>query len=437
MTTASEQTIQLIEEIVNEVPVGTNLGLTHLMWAMMSGAFLKSRGAIFTALLAIGLTTEPIRRSWSALRYGVWNIDELILKWGGIVARKEEWRANSYEGYYPIAGDLIIFWRPHLSGWVGKFYCGMTGRTEKGVGFGVIVAVGEIQGHRIPILRKIIRAKDGEMDDKHLKERTLEYASKYLKINEVFIHDAGVTVKNAQEASISLFVVRMPRNCTARRNTLPSRKNRGRPAEYGRYVRPLSRKYKNKKISASKPDFKASFEHEGRTIYVKGWNSLVRSDQKVADTKETFSILVFEDPAYNKPLVLGYNFEAQPETIFSLYLDRWPVEQIALAAKQMIGMGRQFVFATMSVQRLPELIMLAGNMLTNLAAILPPLSTGFWDRNPKNTPGRLRRVLSREGFPKDHVFNGRVREKRSATDHLPKGVEGHRRVKKAKKVVLT
>ena len=121
MSTASEQTIQLLEEVVNEVPVGTNLGLIHLMWAMMSGAFLKSRGAIFSALLIIGLTTDQIRRSWSAFRYGVWSIDELIVRWDGIVLREGHWKARSYEGYYPIAGDLIIFWRPRLKGWLGKF----------------------------------------------------------------------------------------------------------------------------------------------------------------------------------------------------------------------------------------------------------------------------------------------------------------------------
>ncbi|MCP4360167.1 MAG: hypothetical protein GY796_19340 [Chloroflexi bacterium] len=437
MSTASEQTIQLLEEVVNEVPVGTNLGLIYLMWAMMSGAFLKSRGAIFTALLALSLTDQQIRRSWSALRYGVWNIDELIAKWNGLVVREGKWKTHSYEGYTPIAGDLIIFWRPRLLDWAGKFYCGLTGRTEKGVGYGVLVEVGEINGHRIPLLKKIIRAKDGEMDDKHLKERVLSYVSQHLGGNEVFVHDAGITIKDVQEAGVPLFTIRLACNCTARRSELPPRKKTGRPPEYGRIVRPVSRKRKGKKIPASKPDFKTSFERDGRTIHVKGWNNLVRTDQKVADTEESYSILVFDDPLYKKPLVLGYNFEAKPETVFLLYLDRWPVEQIALAAKQMMGMGRQFVFSTISVQRLPELSMLAGNILTYLAAVLPPLSTGFWDRKPKRTPGRLRRALSQESFPKEYVFIERIREKRSATDHLPKGIEGHRRVKKAKKVILT
>jgi hypothetical protein len=42
--TASERTVQLLAEIVKPVPIGTNLALLQLMWAMASGAFLQSRG---------------------------------------------------------------------------------------------------------------------------------------------------------------------------------------------------------------------------------------------------------------------------------------------------------------------------------------------------------------------------------------------------------
>jgi len=437
MSTASEQTIQLLEEVVNELPVGTNLGLLHLMWAMMSGAFLKSRGAIFTALLITGLATDQIRRSWVALRYGVWNIDELILQWRSIVLREEHWKPHSHEGYYPVAADLVIFWRPCLQNWLGKFYCGITGRAEKGVGFGVLVEVGQIGEQRIPLLKKILRAKKGEMTDKELKQRMLEYAAGSLGEKDVLVHDAGASIADMQAAKVARFTIRMAKNCTARRNQLPPRQKNGRPPEYGKIVRPLSRKYKKKTILGTKPDFKTNFDQEGRIIEVEGWHNLVRSDQKVAEASGTFSILVFRDPLYRDPLVLAYNFTAKPETIFRLYLDRWPVEQVPLAAKQMMGLGRQFVFSPLSCQRLPELSLLAGNILTYLAAILPPFATGFWDRRPKKTPGRLRRTLNRAGFPKEYAFNERIREKQSITAHLPKGIEAHRRVKTAKQVVLT
>jgi hypothetical protein len=170
-----------------------------------------------------------------------------------------------------------------------------------------------------------------------------------------------------------------------------------------------------------------SFEFEGLTIRVKGWYNLVRPDQKVAADNETFTIWVFLDSLYRDPLVLGTNLAAQPKTIFCLYLDRWPVEQIPLVAKQLLGLERQFVFALASRHRLPELALLAANILTYVAAVLPPLPTGFWDRQPKRTPGRLRRVLAQTGFPEDYPLDGRIRKKQSVTRHLPKGVatRGH------------
>jgi len=104
----------------------------------------------------------------------------------------------------------------------------------------------------------------------------------------------------------------------------------------------------------------------------------------------------------------------------------------------MVGAVRQFVSAEESCYRLPELSLLAGSIQTFLAATLPPIPTGFsrrtpgqvWDRNPKGTPGRLRRWLGRTTFSDlPPLSNGRIRKKSSVTDHLPKGIHAHRRSK--------
>ena len=73
--------------------------------------------------------------------------------------------------------------------------------------------------------------------------------------------------------------------------------------------------------------------------------------------------------------------------------------------------------------------LLAGAIVTYLAATLPAVPTGFWDRNPKPTPGRLRRLLARVNFPKLYPLPERLRKKDSVCDHLPKGILGHRRTK--------
>jgi hypothetical protein len=75
---------------------------------------------------------------------------------------------------------------------------------------------------------------------------------------------------------------------------------------------------------------------------------------------------------------------------------------------------------------LPELALLTGSILSFLAATLP---TGFWDRDPKRTPGRLRRLLQGQRFPQSYPLPERLRKKASVKDHLPKGILGHRRKK--------
>ena len=109
--------------------------------------------------------------------------------------------------------------------------------------------------------------------------------------------------------------------------------------------------------------------------------------------------------------MLGTNLTASPATIFQLYLDRWPVEEVPLVCKQLLGLQRQFVFADLARFRLPELGLIAANILAHLAAELPAQPTGFWDRQPRRTPGRLRRVLGQAGFPNAYPLAGRIREK--------------------------
>ncbi|MBV7338067.1 hypothetical protein KFU94_59550 [Chloroflexi bacterium TSY] len=143
----------------------------------------------------------------------------------------------------------------------------------------------------------------------------------------------------------------------------------------------------------------------------------------------TYSIYVIQDPAYNTPLVLATVMTLQPETIYLVYLERWPVEHPPLASKQMIGLHRQFVHADEACFRLPELGLLAGNLLSHLAASLPPIPTGYWDRASIHS-GRLRRVLS-VLFSNSDQLDPDFRKKASVSHHLPKGVLAHRRLNAA------
>ena len=51
--------------------------------------------------------------------------------------------------------------------------------------------------------------------------------------DEVNVLDAGFKISELHEASLNRYVVRMPSNCTARRNELPEYKGRGAHPKFG------------------------------------------------------------------------------------------------------------------------------------------------------------------------------------------------------------
>jgi hypothetical protein len=429
MLIAIEHTIQALQAIVQDLPVGTNFALLQLMWVMLQGRLLVSRGGIFPALVAGSFSWSVARRCWAAMRYGAWESQDLIEAWSAYVARQGKWQEHEHDGYRGVAVDLTAFWRPRLQGWLGKHFHSVAGRALPAVSVGVVVRIGQMGLQRVPLLKNLVRIDWAKPDEADLVSRLLRQVGQELGPDEVALFDAGFKVSALQAAEIARCVVRLASNVTARRNYPAAYKGRGRRPVYGPVVRPLARTYKGRAIAATSPDFTTDFEYEGRRITVKGWYELILPGVIPAANNPTFHLYVFEDPLYDTPLLLASTLRLQPATSFALYQDRWPVEQVPLAAKHMLGAHRQFVFAPQSCQRWPELVLIVGGILTYLAAALPPIPTGFWDKQPKATPGRLRRLLARADFPKDYPFLRQLRKKQVVNDHLPKGIAAHRRVK--------
>lgn len=429
MLIAIEHTIQALQAVVQGLPVGTNFALLQLMWVMLQGQLLVSRGGIFPALIGGGLSWPVARRCWAAMRYGAWESSDLIEAWCAYVEVEGEWQEHEHDGCRGVAVDLTAFWRPRLKGWMGKHFHSVAGRALPAVSFGVAVRVGQMGLQRVPLLKSLVCVEPENPDEANLVSRLLCEVGQQLAPDEVALFDAGFKLAALQAADIERAVVRLAVNVTARRNYAAPYKGQGRRPVYGPIVRPLARTYKGRTIAATEPDFTDEFEYEGRTIKVKGWYDLILPGVVPAADNDTFDVYVFEDPLYNAPLVLATTLRLQPLTSFALYQDRWPVEQVPLTAKQMLGAHRQFVFAPASCQRWPALALIVGGILTYLAAALPAVPTGFWDKQPKATPGRLRRLLARSDFPKDYPFLPQLRKKRVVNDHLPKGVAAHRRTK--------
>ena len=291
----------------------------------------------------------------------------------------------------------------------------------------VVAAVGSVGKVRVPLGRLLRRADPSDRSAAALQRRALTPAGATWHADEVLVVDAGFGVAARLTGGVPRFVARVARHCTARRNVLPAYTGRGRRPGYGERGRPLPRIHTGRTIAASPPDATTHGVVAGRTIQAQVWETLVLSTAPPG--APAFRCAVLHAPRYQEPWVVTTTLPVSASARWCLYRDRWPVEQLPLAAKQRLGAHRAFVFGEESRHRLPELALLAGNVLASAAATAAAVATGFWDRCCRPTCGRLRRVLWRVDFSKCPLPEGPLRKKASVTEHLPKGVQGHRRRK--------
>src|SRR5207247_141545 len=220
----------MLSSVLRPVPLGTNLGLFHLLWTLLSGRLLASRGAIIPALADPGLAAPA----------------------------------------------------------------------EAG-----------------------------------LQQRLVQEAAARLAPAEVLVVDGGFPLSLLLSVGVARFVVRLPKNFTARRATLPPYRGCGRPPEYGEIVRPLARHYKERRLPATPPDREEPFLVDDYLVRVQYWDQLVLAEAKPG--APTFACLVIHDPRYSEPLLLATPLSASGAVIYALYGDRWPIEQWPLVGKHLLG----------------------------------------------------------------------------------------------------
>ena len=415
--------------LVRGVPVGTNLGLVLLLWMLVTGRLLGSRGAVVPALSALGLPPVVVRRSWAALGQGVWTVDQLLANWQGWVVEEGVWQPHRIGGYAPVAGDTTGFWRPHLQGCPTQHYSAAAGKALPAIPLGIVARVGSAHGQRLGVPLALVRAPAGEPSPRAHDRALVRAAVTVLTAADAFVVDRAFGVALLQAEAVPAWAARVPKHFTARRATPPPYRGRGRPPTRGELVRPLARRRQGKVLAATPPDAVTTWEEAGRLLRAEQWTDLVLPD--AAPGAPRFQVVAVHDPRYRTPLLVATSLPLTPREVREVYRDRWPVEQLPLAAKQLLGAARQFVSAPETCQRLPELALLAGAVLSYLAATQAAVPTGFWDRCPRRTPGRLRRLLADAPFPWNYPWPTHLRAKAAVTAHLPKGWFGQRRPKAA------
>ena len=292
MTATRDKMIQAIEYVVKPLSVGTNLALFHLIWAMVSGSFLQSRGSVHTALKMSGRSDEETKRSGAALRAGQWEIKELIDRWREWVLHGGAWTRREHDGWYAVSCDGVVFPRLKLKGWIDKLYRGTFGRAVKAVGIGVIVEVGDCHGARTPLLRTLVRGRNADGCEKTLKQDLLKAGGQILGERGVLIHDAGANIEDMRKGKVERYVLRLDKNCVARRSVFNQDAHGNK--KYGTLIRPLARERQGKKIPSTN-DWceETTFQYQDQTIKVQCWRQVVTKKDRVEDGNEPYNLWVF------------------------------------------------------------------------------------------------------------------------------------------------
>jgi hypothetical protein len=82
------QTASFLCQLCSVLPIGTNLGIVHLLWAILTGRLLTSRGGLFPALADAGFSEKQVRQAGAALREGAFCIQRLLEQQNSLIKRQ-------------------------------------------------------------------------------------------------------------------------------------------------------------------------------------------------------------------------------------------------------------------------------------------------------------------------------------------------------------
>ena len=271
-----------------------------------------------------------------------------------------------------------------------------------------------------------------------LKTLMCRFRGKKLTETELALFDAGFSLIDAVRHGVSNCVVRLAKNCTFGKTEgkVPPRTSKKGPApsrHQAEVMRPLARTHGDNELPASEPSqTQTIIDESGVEIKVAIWSRvyfLERHLDRVEDPalkrklrKMPLQVVAIHHPDFKNPLLLGTPvLQLTAESLQAIYPERWPIEGIPQTGKYLLsgGGGRHYVYHQTAITRLPALTMIFGSLFKYLAAISPPIRSGFWDRIAKPTYGRLMKHLKKVGLP----LSSQLFKKDSATAHLPSGYE--------------
>jgi hypothetical protein len=308
--------LTLLCALVRALPIGTNLGLLHLLWMLVSGQLLAARGAVFPGLSACGLSERAIRRAWAALGQGDWTSGQLLARWAATVGGEGRWQAHAHGGYHPVGVDVTGFWRPRLRNCPTTHYHGEAGKALPAIPVGLIARVGSAGGQRLALPLAFVRADVADPSPAAHARLLVGEAVRQCATDDALVLDAGFSLALLQTAGASRYVVRLAKNATFRQAAPPSYGGRGRPPTRGAVVRPLPRAYQGRPIPATPPDRRETWTEGDPLLRAEVWADLVLPEAEA--NAATFAVVALYDPRHREPLLLASPLPVTPQVLRAL-----------------------------------------------------------------------------------------------------------------------
>jgi len=449
-TRINYQVQEAIEQMVSTLPKGTDLGLCDVVSAMFSGYFVESGGGIMPAVeqyLSRFISDEQekaarSRRASKAITYGQYNLDELVEEAKEWITADTQWSPTVIQGYELKPVDMTSYKRSSVKALKSKTYDSSAGKAVRGVPFGLMGTTGKVGEQRMAVIELLVCGDTTQNVPSAEMERMYKQVAKKLTTNCIALFDAGVSLIDALIHGIDNCILRLAKNCTFGKTPgkIPPRTASKGPApsrHQAEVVRPLARKHGENTLPATKPNETHTIVDEaGVEIQVEVWSPVYFLERhldrlgeneklKAKLRKLPLKVVAIHHPDFKDPLLLGTPvMQLSAESLYAMYPERWPIEGIPQTGKYLLsgGGGRHYVHHATAITRLPALTMIFGSLFKYLAAISPPIRSGFWDRAAKPTYGRLMRHLKKVGLP----LSSQLSKKASSTAHLPSGYEAVR-----------
>jgi hypothetical protein len=190
------RTCCLLCHLVQILPIGTNLGILRLLWTLLSGKLLESRGALFPALTSAGLSDQEARGAQAALHEGKFDVARLIQQRRSGIQQEQHGQQRSIAGYHRLVIDGVGFFRPRLFGCLSKHFDSQAGKALPAIELGLLVRIGLVLEKRVPLLLGWVRGGD--------TVSLLHDAKPQMRPEDVLIADRQVSIQHLALESIPI-----------------------------------------------------------------------------------------------------------------------------------------------------------------------------------------------------------------------------------------